>query len=151
MYGIWDLSSAADVKDLHDVIDFEQKGLKAGSPPRTKSSLQQRPANLKETGRLLHASVCTCWKQQDAGRYSRASIRLFFLGRGGDPQGALGTRCIRNHFSNVLQRRVTSSIRQRCKDLEADQVVGQFSELTDALDLRYRKQRGQRHTLSSEN
>ena len=149
----WDLSSAADVKDLHDVIGFEHQVLIAGSPPCTISSLQEHPADRKDTGRLLHASVCTCWKQQDAGRYSRASIRLFFLGRGGDSQAPVRTRCIRNHFSNVLQRRVTASIRQRCKDLEADQVVDQFSELADALDLRNWKQTGQtcyRHALSSE-
>ena len=66
----WDLSSAAGVKDLHDVIGFEQLGLIAGSPPCTISSLQEHPADRKDTGRLLHASVCTCWKQQDAGRYS---------------------------------------------------------------------------------
>ena len=66
----WDLSSAADVKELHDVIDFEQTVLVSGSPPCTISSLQQRPADLKETGRLLQVSVRTYWKQQDAGRYS---------------------------------------------------------------------------------
>ena len=147
------MRSAADVKDLHDVIDFEQQVLVAGSPPCSMSSLQQRPADLKETGRLLHVSVCTYWEQQDAGRHSRASTRLLFLGRDGDPQGALGTRCIRNHFSDVLQRRVTSSIRQRCPDLQADQVVDQFSELVEVLDLRYEEQTGQacyRHALSSE-
>ena len=74
---------------------------------------------------------------------ARASIRLFFLGRCGDPQGAVRTRCIRNHFSNVLQRHETSRIRQRCQDLQADQVVDQFSDLAEALDLRYGKQTGQ--------
>ena len=43
-----DLSSAADVKELHDVIDFEQTVLVSGSPPCTISSLQQRPADLKK-------------------------------------------------------------------------------------------------------
>ena len=65
----WDLSSAADVEELHDVIDFEQTVLVSGSPPCTISSLQQHPADRKETGRLLHVSVSTCRKQQDAGRY----------------------------------------------------------------------------------
>ena len=51
------------------MIDFEQTVLVSGSPPCAISSLQQHPADRKETGRLLHVSVCTYRKQQDAGRY----------------------------------------------------------------------------------
>ena len=81
---------------------------------------------------------------------ARASIRLFFLGRCGDPQAPVRTRCIRSHFSIVLVRRETARIRQRCQDLQADQVVHPFSGLAEALDLRYGKQTGQacyRHAL----
>ena len=52
-----DLNSTADVEELHDVIDFEQPALVDGSTPCRISSLQQHPADRKETGRLLHVSV----------------------------------------------------------------------------------------------
>ena len=58
--------------------------------------------------------------------FPRASIRLFFWGRCGDPQAAVRNSCIHIHFANVLLRRQTARIRQGGQDLQADQVVDQF-------------------------
>ena len=71
---------------------------------------------------FLHVPVCTRRTRPFAG----LSISLFFLGRCGDPQAAVSTRCVHTHFANVLQRQETARIRQLGQDLQADQMVDQI-------------------------
>ena len=86
-------------------------------------------------------SVRTCRKKTDAEHGpARASIRLFFQGRCGDPQAAVRTRCIHTHFANDARLPGSDKEVSTCKPIKW---LTYCSVLAEALGRRCAKHTGQ--------